>query len=335
MTESFYLRRFVYTPIIFAASVFFLHEIVASEQGADNPTGVSGVFNGNVTTGGSYDPYTGNAIRVVDDLVVPGSVGAYPLKWTRYFNSHTTTGDSSRGGQWRFSYIDYAYEFSGRHMVWLPDGRALDPGHSNYGVEEWMEEPWPYSQGILHLRDGGKVIFDQIPGSGNAGHYNVSKIVDPYGLETTIVRKSNGDTQITEPGGRYLLVTSRNGVPTVEAYDGIAGHDTPIDSVTYTWNNNFTLHTTDSCNTTTASTTSVLTKATYADGTEAKYTYIAKDYQVTARIITLQRALTAVPSRPRCSTLAMMCGSPDRCARSSTITIRMETPRVSPPKKTR
>src|SRR4029077_15269631 len=48
--------------------------------GNDNPTGSCGVFNGNSNTGCSYDPYTGNATRTINDLVVSQSVGAYPLQ---------------------------------------------------------------------------------------------------------------------------------------------------------------------------------------------------------------------------------------------------------------
>src|SRR6202011_4886442 len=70
--------------------------VASFAQGEDNPTGVAGIYNGNVTTAGNYDPMTGNAMRIVDDIVVPGSVGAYPLKWTRYFNSRATAG-------WTFS----------------------------------------------------------------------------------------------------------------------------------------------------------------------------------------------------------------------------------------
>src|SRR2546423_289340 len=80
----------------------------ANEQGSDSPAGVSGIFTA-VTTGGLYDPYVGSAQRIVDDIVVPGTVGAYPLKWTRYFNSHTTGDRSSTGGAWRFSYLGYEY----------------------------------------------------------------------------------------------------------------------------------------------------------------------------------------------------------------------------------
>ena len=51
-----------------------------AQAGNNNPTGVTGEFNGSITTAGHYDPFTGNAKRVIDDIVVPGSVGAYPLK---------------------------------------------------------------------------------------------------------------------------------------------------------------------------------------------------------------------------------------------------------------
>ena len=33
-------------------------------EGEDNPTGVSGIYNGNITTAGNYDPYTRNVMRV-------------------------------------------------------------------------------------------------------------------------------------------------------------------------------------------------------------------------------------------------------------------------------
>jgi hypothetical protein len=52
--------------------------ILRADLGDDNPTGISGEFNGNVRTGCSYDPYTGNATRPITDIVVPGAVGGYP-----------------------------------------------------------------------------------------------------------------------------------------------------------------------------------------------------------------------------------------------------------------
>jgi hypothetical protein len=58
-----------------------------AQVGNDNPTGVTGEYNGSITTGGSYDPYTGNSKRFIDDLTVTGSLGVYPLKWTRVLNT--------------------------------------------------------------------------------------------------------------------------------------------------------------------------------------------------------------------------------------------------------
>jgi len=79
-----------------------------AQMGNDNPTGISGVFNGNVNTAGSYDPYTGNATRSVTDITVAGAVGAYPLAFTRTMNSRYTPGagtwEMGTAGSWRHSY---------------------------------------------------------------------------------------------------------------------------------------------------------------------------------------------------------------------------------------
>ena len=104
-----------------------------------------------------YDSYTGNAKRVVDDIVVPGSVGAYPLKWTRYFNSKLTSNDNLIGGQWRFAYRDY--KFAASRNACTPDGREFNPLNS-YGVEEHFDSPYPYTTGTLSMADGGKVNYN-------------------------------------------------------------------------------------------------------------------------------------------------------------------------------
>ena len=50
----------------------------------EGPIGVTGIFNGNVTTACSYDPVGHSAHRAVEDIPpVPGSLGKYPLKLTR------------------------------------------------------------------------------------------------------------------------------------------------------------------------------------------------------------------------------------------------------------
>src|SRR5213078_1315385 len=97
-----------------AATVVLLFPSLAHAQaGNDNPTGPAGIFNGNVTTAGSYDPYTGNTSRNITDLVVAGGVGSYPLAFSRTANSrYQQAGDFDFGqaGGWRHS---YAWEIDG------------------------------------------------------------------------------------------------------------------------------------------------------------------------------------------------------------------------------
>jgi hypothetical protein len=87
---------------------------VFAQAGNDNPGGVTAEYHGSITTAGYYDPYTGNAKREVDDCFVAGSIGAYPLKYTRTFN---TRGE----GTWTHN-----YEWS--LHVRPPDA---DPGHGD------------------------------------------------------------------------------------------------------------------------------------------------------------------------------------------------------------
>src|SRR5437868_4433309 len=58
-----------------------------AQVGNNSPGGVSGIFNGQITTGCSYDPYTGNARRAITDIAVSGAVGDYPLALVRTANS--------------------------------------------------------------------------------------------------------------------------------------------------------------------------------------------------------------------------------------------------------
>ena len=52
---------------------------LSAQVGDNNPRGNSGIFNGQINTGCSYDPYTGNATRSITDIAVAGAVGEYPL----------------------------------------------------------------------------------------------------------------------------------------------------------------------------------------------------------------------------------------------------------------
>src|ERR1700719_2406802 len=94
------LRRFCLALLAASLSA----EFSFAEVGNDNPTGVTGEYNGSVTTAGSYDPYTGNAKRFIDDLSVTGAVAAYPLKWTRVLNTRGFSSALGSGGGWTHSY---------------------------------------------------------------------------------------------------------------------------------------------------------------------------------------------------------------------------------------
>src|SRR5438270_12860858 len=78
-----------------------------AQVGNNNPTGPTGEFSGDVTTGCRYDPRTGTAKRMVSDLIVAGGVGAYPLAFTRTSTSRYVSGlstDLGGAGSWRHSY---------------------------------------------------------------------------------------------------------------------------------------------------------------------------------------------------------------------------------------
>jgi hypothetical protein len=143
-------------PLILLFAIAFLFPQPSSGVGNDNPTGVAGAFNGSITTGGSYDPYTGNASRVVEDLAVPGSVGAYPLKWNRVLNTRyiNISGRLGAGG-WASSYYwsmwvrhathplhwnDADPDYEGPDcVVYYPDGRVIEfygePGGSYWAMD--------------------------------------------------------------------------------------------------------------------------------------------------------------------------------------------------------
>ena len=207
----------------------------AQDAESDNPTGQSGDYNGEITTGGSYDAYTHNAKRSITDLTVPGSNGTYPLAFTRTFNStdFPTTSDTlcfGGGGNWRHSYmwLCTSYQASGTtataFLVNYPNGasvvfrpsRSTAPAgeNTNYwrgpiGTQDRLEVPNANLQAsktntpspvYLHLSDGGVVSFTYVN-----GNLDATAITDPYGAVTTLAYSSiNQVSQVTEPGGRWL-----------------------------------------------------------------------------------------------------------------------------------
>jgi RHS repeat-associated protein len=235
-----------------------------SEVGIDNPTGVTGEYNGSITTGGSYDPYTGNAKRFIDDLTVTGSVGAYPLKWTRVLNTRGGSGAFGNGGGWKHSYqwglsilpppdqcIDP--DLPGA-VVSYPDGRKMTfrretqpPRYEDSSGGEpgdRLVQIGTSTNYDLKLKDGGRVEFRNVYGWDHFPQY----IVDPYGQRTTLEYNNNGSgvpslSRIIEPAGRYLKITYRTiqsqvlpvsfeVIHYVEAWDGVQQIH-PIETVQY------------------------------------------------------------------------------------------------------
>jgi RHS repeat-associated protein len=195
----------------------------------EGPVGVTGIFNGNITTACSYDPLTHNAKRTVTDIVVPGAVGKYPLKMTRYYNSRLQYGSSGLGPGW---FHEYGWVLtSGGSKLISPQGSVYDTSCGPpVGVSEYWESGPNSGNGTFRTADGGRVVFQ---------NYGASSIIDPYGLTTTIARDTSGRiSTVTEPGGRYLRFvyyttgTSAGMLQTVEAHDG-QGNTT--DSVNYTY----------------------------------------------------------------------------------------------------
>src|SRR5688572_6046153 len=201
--------------------------------GNDNPTGPTGSHNGEITTAGSYDAYTGNAKRVIDDLVVTGAVGAYPLKWTRVLNTRYTSIEGFGSGGWDYSFNwngsvrfedDPAtcygecteYEGPDAHVDY-PDGRSVDfyqDGANPNVYRAWLgsemgdrlvrdlsDNGWN-----LKLKDGGFVHFAPTGSNGTVA-LQAQRITDPYGQTITFQRDGSGLLwRIVEPGGRYLQI---------------------------------------------------------------------------------------------------------------------------------
>ena len=206
--------------------------------GQDNPTGVTGEYNGSSMIAGQVDPYTGNAKREVNDLTVTGSVGAYPLKWTRTLNTRGISTQFGDGGSWRHSYqwslFIWPPPVCGQVQtpdatVGYPSGetrnfkRELNPTPHYVDFNDLAYEPIPdklvEAPGVLggydlNLADGGKVEFRPLNGGGTWA----TAIVDPYGLRTTLGYEQTSPPiaqgfhlkTVTEPAGRSLEITYQN-----------------------------------------------------------------------------------------------------------------------------
>jgi RHS repeat-associated protein len=183
-------------------------------QGNDNPTGPTGEFSGEVTTGCSYDPYTGNATRTVTDLTVAGAVGKYGLSYARTWNS--------RNGYWADSFswsIADVYKPVNQAMHWaviFPDGRVEVFTAPNLTPPAGVHERFQSTGSLCYLLlpDGGKIEFgvaltiippdDPLP-EYMSYHFTTNAIIDPYGQRTNYSYNTDGTlNKVTEPAGRWI-----------------------------------------------------------------------------------------------------------------------------------
>lgn len=213
--------------------ILFLGILLGASQlqgqvGNNNPTGPTGDFNGEITTGGSYDPYTGNAKRTITDIDVAGAMGKYGLSYSRTWNS--------RGHRWSGSYewsidsLDFVPTTQTvlNYTVRFPDGRVYTftgtTGGAIVGGAAGMKERFkPINAGLprlgyLILPDGGKIEFlctrttnsdpELRPSTWYTYDFDVQAIIDPYGQRTTYTYNADGTTTITEPAGRWIKLYS-------------------------------------------------------------------------------------------------------------------------------
>jgi YD repeat-containing protein len=200
-----------------------------------NPIGVTGAFEGVITTGCAYNVLNHNARRgPIDDIVVPGAVGKYGLKMTRYYNSRGF-GYGLLGTGWTDGY-DWGWgppNFAS--VVEYPNGDKQDgtceaPVGVSDGWETGSPTCCPY-RGDFRLADGGKVHFDT-----TNGYTHATAITDPYGQTTSLTYDTSGFlTRVTEPGGRYLQFNYSpvNGVTMLTEVDAYDGRGNRTDYVVY------------------------------------------------------------------------------------------------------
>jgi RHS repeat-associated protein len=229
------------------------------------------------------------------NLRVAGSVGDYPLQWSRTMNSRSMYGsfDLGAGGGWTHSYYWYMNPseiFDGKlggtpasYMVTFPNGGsetfACDATTCSPSALGIRERFLPLNSSLLAnlvLPDGGQVEFaatlqqyyDDVTRVWTSWYtYQAQAIIDPSGLRTTLTYNTSGQlTKAADPSGRWLKIyynTSGTYVGLINHVD--AGYDpgTVTQEVTYGY----------STFTSGSRTYKTLTSATYSDGTNATYTY--------------------------------------------------------------
>jgi YD repeat-containing protein len=225
-----------------AALVFLLLPNRALAQGENNETGVAGDFDGDVTSGCRYDPYTGNAKRIIPDLNVWGAIGDLPLTFKRIYNSRGNVSQTfGIYGNWTHNYqFSITDNKSGTLSVptsvsiVYPTGEYMTFSHVTWdtfwrgpnGTSDRLEVPsnsmfLDYQDGtiygmVLHRADGTRVnIQFTVTAVYNGTRiiyynrtYQVWALSDTAGRYTGLTYDGNNRlTQITEPGGRWIKIS--------------------------------------------------------------------------------------------------------------------------------
>jgi len=222
--------------LLFRFGIGVLLSVVAvapsvAQVGEDNYTGTPGWFKGEVTTGCSYNAYTGGASRSVTDISVAGAVG-FPLVFARTSTSRYTAGvatiptDFGKAGSWQHSYGWSIDTYNGSQSGWpnkfivnYPDGRRITftnyndayimapagvSGIIDFGYDNF--NPTTLGHCYVNLPDGGQVRFSvAISNSAKKFVYTLQSLRDPYGQTTTVTKVGNLMT-VTEPAGRMLKI---------------------------------------------------------------------------------------------------------------------------------
>jgi RHS repeat-associated protein len=195
-------RWFVLTIVLAFASPCHGDE----PPGNTNPNGNAGDYNGSVTTAGSYDPFTGNANRVIEDIVVPGSVGAYPLGWARRLNTravpptYMAVHALGSGGGWAHS---YAWRLVVHHPVEPAPTPPPPPG--------WEDPHFPHAS--LNYPDGRSVVWGDIEGDDTFFNPGTLVAADqaPFGMRDRFIN-CHANIGLCKEGVDYELLMADGGV---------------------------------------------------------------------------------------------------------------------------
>ena len=230
-------RRWKPSRLAFAMPTTFLALVIScSTLYSQSPvpvyiTGPGGSYNGKITTGGSYDPYTLNASRTVTDVVVNGSVTKIPLTFTRSLGSRF---DTSIFGESKVAFLGSVWAIN---LEWQLEEVANTTG-STSPPSSWLltapsgdqytfpspngqDNTWYFSSGgtglqltidstdgypIVYLPDGSFIHF--VLGINlNNMYFHVMRWTDPFGQSLTY-RDTNVNNQyvrmVSEPGGRWI-----------------------------------------------------------------------------------------------------------------------------------